>query len=84
MATTYPTLRLSGKEYVLVPKAEFQQRWQQKSPVARKARRSRAVVGRLSEEDRRDALKAECAVARLRAGKLRTISHSDLKRSLGL
>ena len=63
MPTTYPTLRLSGKEYVLVPKAEFKQRW---------------------EQDLRDARKADRAAAKYRAGKLRTVSHNNLKKSLGL
>jgi hypothetical protein len=39
---------------------------------------------RLTAEDRRDARKAARAAARYRAGKLPTISHESLKRSLGL
>ena len=63
MTIAYPTLKMDGKEFVLVPKKDFR---------------------RLIEEDRRDARKADRAVSLFKAGKLRTISHADLKRSLGL
>lgn len=59
----YATLRMDGKEFVLVPKADF---------------------GRLAAQERRDAQKAQRALAQLRAGKLRTIPHAALKRELGL
>lgn len=59
----YATLRMNGKEFVLVPKTEFT--------------RARA-------EDRRDAQKAQRALAQFRTGKLRTVSHATLKRELGL
>ena len=59
----YATLRMKGREYVLVPKSEFR---------------------RLTAEDRVDSAAAQRALARLRAGKLRTVSHGDLKRRLGL
>jgi hypothetical protein len=62
MPITYPTLRMDGKEYVLIPKAEFKQRW---------------------EQDLLDARKADRAAAKYRAGKLKTVSHSNLKKSLG-
>jgi PHD/YefM family antitoxin component YafN of YafNO toxin-antitoxin module len=39
---------------------------------------------RLTADDRRDARKARQALAKLRAGKLRTIGHDALKRQLGL
>ena len=60
---TYATLRMDGKEFVLVPKTEF---------------------GQLTAQDRRDAQKAQRALAQFRAGKLRTLSHTALKRELGL
>ena len=59
---TYSTLRMNGREFVLVPKTEF---------------------NRLKVQDRRDAQKAQRALAQYRAGKLRTVSHADLKRELG-
>lgn len=58
----YATLRLDGKEFVLVPKTEFM---------------------RLAAQERRDAQKAQRALAQLRSGKLRTVSHAALKRELG-
>jgi hypothetical protein len=42
MPITYPTLRMDGKEYVLIPKAEFKQRWEQDILDARKAARATA------------------------------------------
>lgn len=36
MATSYSTLRMSGKEYILVPKAEFKQ-WQRLTEEDRRA-----------------------------------------------
>ena len=60
---SYATLRMNGKEFVLVPKSEF---------------------ARLTAQDRRDAQKAKRALAQLRSGKLRTVSHAALKRELGL
>ena len=60
---TYSTLRMNGREFVLVPKTEF---------------------SRLKAQDRRDAYKAQRALAQYRAGKLRTVSHASLKRELGL
>lgn len=60
---TYSTLRMNGREFVLVPKTEF---------------------NRLKLQDRRDAHKAQRALAQYRAGKLRTVSHASLKRELGL
>ncbi|MFB3891678.1 MAG: hypothetical protein ACE15C_06595 [Phycisphaerae bacterium] len=59
---SYATLQMNGKQFVLVPKTEFQ---------------------RLTAEDRRDARKAQRALARYRSGKARTISHEALKRELG-
>ncbi len=44
----------------------------------------KAEFRRLTQEDRRDARKVARAAARYRAGKLPTISHASLKRSLGL
>ena len=59
----YATLRMNGKQFVLVPKTEFR---------------------RLTAEDRRDGRKVQRALARFRSGKLKTISHEDLMRELGL
>jgi hypothetical protein len=44
----------------------------------------KAEVRRLTLDDRRDTRKAAQAAAKHRAGKLPTISHEELKRSLGL
>ena len=60
---SYATLRINGREYVLVPKPEFQ---------------------RLSAQDREDSAKARRPLAKLRAGKLKTISHEAVKHRLGL
>ena len=59
----YATLRMNGKEFVLVPKQEFRA---------------------MAEQDRRDAQKVRQAVASFRAGKLRTVSHEQLKKRLGI
>ncbi len=40
MTTTYPTLRMSGKEFVLVPKDEFRRLTQEDQLYARKAARA--------------------------------------------
>jgi len=42
MTTTYPTLRMSGKDFVLVPKDEFRRLIQEDRQDARRA--SRAVA----------------------------------------
>jgi hypothetical protein len=42
------------------------------------------VFRRMTAEDRDDAAKAKLALARFRAGKLRTVSHEALKRRLGI
>ncbi len=60
---SYATLRMNGREYMLVPKSEFQ---------------------RMTAEDKRDSATAGRALARFRAGKLKTVSHAALKRRLGL
>jgi hypothetical protein len=60
---TYATLRMNGREYVLVPKSDFR---------------------RMTAEDKRDSAEANRAMARLRAGKLKTVSHATLRRRLGL
>ncbi len=60
---TYSTLRMNGREFILVPKTEFD---------------------RLKLQDRRDAQKAQRALAQYRSGKVRTVSHTDLKHELGL
>ena len=44
----------------------------------------KAEFRRLTQDDRRDTRKAAQAAAKHRAGKLPTISHEELKRSLGL
>jgi hypothetical protein len=44
----------------------------------------RGEFRRLTAEDRRDARQIERAAALYRAGKMRTISHAKLKRSLGI
>jgi PHD/YefM family antitoxin component YafN of YafNO toxin-antitoxin module len=59
------TVKVSGREYVLVPRKEYE----------------RLTA---AEEDRRDADRARKALARYRAGKVRTISHDEVKRRLGL
>jgi hypothetical protein len=43
----------------------------------------KAEFRRLTAEDRRDARKVARAVERFRAGKLPTVSHAALKKSLG-
>ena len=60
---SYATLRMHGKEFVLVPK-----------------RRVCAADGTGSKR----CAKGKAGVAATAAGKLRTISHADLKRELGL
>ncbi len=59
------TLNVSGKEYVLLPRKQYDR-------LA------------LLEEDRRDAAAAKKALARLRAGKSKSIPLSVLKKKLGL
>jgi hypothetical protein len=43
---------------------------------------SKAEFSRLTAQDRKDARKAQQPLSRFRSGKLRTISHSALKREL--
>jgi hypothetical protein len=59
------SLKLSGREYVVVPRKEY----------------DRLAA---AQEDRRSAARAAKALARLRSGKLKTISHAEVKRQLGI
>jgi len=59
----HATLKMNGKEFVLVPKAEFR---------------------RLTEQERRDSALAAATLKKWHEGKLRTVSHEQLKRKLGL
>jgi hypothetical protein len=58
------TLKLGGREYVVVPRRQYER-----------------LTAR--EQDRRDAARARKAMAQFRAGKLKTISHEQVKRRLG-
>ena len=55
----HATLKMNGKEFVLVPKAEFR---------------------RLTAQDQRDSALVATTMKKWREGKLRTISHAQLKR----
>ena len=59
----HATLKMNGKEFVLVPKAEFR---------------------RLTEQDRRDSALAAATLKKWEDGRLRTVTHEQLKRKLGL
>jgi len=62
----HATLKMNGKEFVLVPKAEFQR------------------FRRLTEQDQRDSDLVVDTLKKWQEGKLRTVSHTQLKRKLGL
>jgi len=72
-------LRVGGRNFAVVPWREYQR-------LAANGKAKSPSRKRLSAEDadRRDAMNVARAVARYRAGKLQTISHESLKRSLGL
>jgi hypothetical protein len=72
-------LRVSGRDFAVVPWAEY--RRLTANGKATSPRRKRLTA---DDPDRRDARNVARAVARYRAGTLQTISHDDLKRSLGL
>ena len=59
----HATLRMNGRQYVLVPKDEYR---------------------KLTSRDQMDAELAIASLNKWRAGKLRTVSHAQLKRKLGL
>ena len=59
------TLKLGGREYVLLSRREYEL-------LAARA------------EDRRDGERVKRAMAKFRAGKVKTVSHAAVKRQLGL
>lgn len=71
------TIKLAGKNFVILPEAEYRKLRNSKS-------RPKTVAQLNREQDRRDAEKVEKALAAYHTGTLKTISHEQLKKSLGL
>ena len=72
-------LRVGGRDFAVVPWMEYQRlaaNGKMKSPSHKRCS--------AEDADRSDARKVAQAAARYRAGKLQTVSHESLKRSLGL
>ena len=76
---TVSKLRVGGRNFAVVPWGEYQRLTANGNVKSLSHKRLSAEVS-----DHRDARKVARAVARYRAGKLQTVSHESLKRSLGL
>jgi hypothetical protein len=76
-------LTMNGREYVLVPAAEYRRLRGKERGASARGRSSRKET-RVDAQDRRDAAVAAKALAQWRAGKLRTVSHAQVKHELGL